>query len=1345
MGTESKHVFPLSRQFYEDFMFYYPFGNSPPEDFLQSVSAKDSREPTVLCLGCGDMRSPMFTILNNFGLDGKALDAGFTGVHFVLNDRSASVLARNILFLYLSMLLPDPGSGYERNKWLASVWSLWYNHELQPEHNEMLLSALEELCRWSVSWQEWSKCPLGKVVKFASPATFAGVKKVWCKWQSFSKSVEDMKLGRNHFQLHHMKRLLSLTREAGLKKFIEGDQVLSELSLLYSPEKLATFKEEILDFLIKGSVWAEDVLGIAMASGSNTAVNPTLFEHGNGLYTLHYVSAPYMGFTLSVLYKHAELEKTLGHSHCLLPVSDVCFQSRPVLANCVQQFTMWLQATKNMTTKPSDSSPLSFTFILEDSISMCFSMLHFPDKYPESVLKFDAIYTSNLFDHVSPPALVCNSLPLLKPTGTLFTASFRSPNPDYLQNNFGFSPELSPPLLGMHCIGHDGPYSPAVNHEPKPILILQNKIFIWRNVTSKPLLFNNISESPCAVESLFKSCMETARSGTKVTGSVESFLCVLHQFLRQVQFTIPVHEFLQPLCDKIKSEECLKPHLIQLQTQSLLHDIHMHLTLTEADCPVCRGQPLDTYIQQFTLSLDIDSLNMQPYNPPAFEIHLASFSGDHAIMKSLSVTHSDKLNLTFYMPKLSHYRLLAVEMYQISKQERIFYGPVESLKYSPTYDYVFMKQPARIKEKRRESSLGRILKHIGDAHKFETIISYQTEVQKSELIVQCLQHQQLNLKYHKQELNILYPYAISESKTQIKISKKKRMIYVVVYRESSLIMNEKSTYYINPRNEMTRPLFQCGFDTMEKYYNLQLPYDGPNNPLLDAKQSFAEMFKHALNGERIFTFALPSKRVVGAPDIHVFLYVHNLRFNTVFATPSLDVSYCFLEMKPRHIIRTFMLLIQSLGSTNNIMMKDAQYNVLKKIFKHFSSIIRCPFPRTMNIVLKAIEQHKLWKQLDHAVLFPLYPNTANSKCQKFLNFTNVRKHQPTTMVFEPTQSLGEANICSYCQAPTAPFKCEKCQRASYCSDECKQMHQIFHSLFCIQEKSTSGIAPPNSPIHTTQVPKSCPNSRSDKKVKENSPNTATITLCARCKKPGTIVCQCQQVYYCSKACQTLEQPGHSEKCQQLSSEKQRAKTSNSECVVASSECARCKNPTVILCQCQQVSYCSKECQTLEWPGHREKCQPPPNSMTTGKVPLSSSSAETKEQLNIQTGKPKPHLPQKTSGTTECERCKKPATITCQCKLVSYCSEVCKTLEWPVHSKACRKMADTPKPHMPEKSKGVTDSESPKKVYVAQKCYNCGKTKSSLKQCKCGNALYCSVECQRLHWPQHKTTCTTLRK
>ena len=236
---DQRRLFPLSREYYEDVTYYYPFGNTPAEDFLRSVSVADSREPTVLSLGCGDMRSPMFTILNNFGFEGDISD-GFSGAHFVLNDQSSSILARNILFLYLCMFMPD--SVVERKKWIASMWSLWYNHELLPEHNKMLVSALQELCQWSSTWHEWSKCPLGKIVKFSSPATFAAVKNTWKKWQSFSKikSVEAMREERKHFQLSHIvKRKTAKSREEGLKQFAKQESLIKKTdSFLCSTEKL---------------------------------------------------------------------------------------------------------------------------------------------------------------------------------------------------------------------------------------------------------------------------------------------------------------------------------------------------------------------------------------------------------------------------------------------------------------------------------------------------------------------------------------------------------------------------------------------------------------------------------------------------------------------------------------------------------------------------------------------------------------------------------------------------------------------------------------------------------------------------------------------------------------------------------------------------------------------------------------------------------------------------------------------------------------------------------------------------------------------------------------------------
>lgn len=47
--------------------------------------------------------------------------------------------------------------------------------------------------------------------------------------------------------------------------------------------------------------------------------------------------------------------------------------------------------------------------------------------------------------------------------------------------------------------------------------------------------------------------------------------------------------------------------------------------------------------------------------------------------------------------------------------------------------------------------------------------------------------------------------------------------------------------------------------------------------------------------------------------------------------------------------------------------------------------------------------------------------------------------------------------------------------------------------------------------------------------------------------------------------------------------------------------------------------------------------------------------------------------------------------------------------------------------------------------MAQYCHSCKKYGHSLKQCSgCKTALYCSVGCQRDHWPRHKASCNITR-
>ncbi|XP_045190229.2 N-lysine methyltransferase SMYD2-like isoform X3 [Mercenaria mercenaria] len=140
-------------------------------------------------------------------------------------------------------------------------------------------------------------------------------------------------------------------------------------------------------------------------------------------------------------------------------------------------------------------------------------------------------------------------------------------------------------------------------------------------------------------------------------------------------------------------------------------------------------------------------------------------------------------------------------------------------------------------------------------------------------------------------------------------------------------------------------------------------------------------------------------------------------------------------------------------------------------------------------------------------------------------------------------------------------------------------------------------------------------------------------------------------------------------------------------------CQRCSNNDANLRQCGRcyaVYYCSKLCQSVDWPHHKAICvdnrqshnknkeagpQSYSKDMETRNLPitkektLKSTDMPSTHKGNGSAGKPaKP----KTIGKYPCEHCRSPgASKKCaRCQTVAYCSRQCQKADWTNHKCKC---------------------------------------------------------------------------
>lgn len=280
----------------------------------------------------------------------------------------------------------------------------------------------------------------------------------------------------------------------------------------------------------------------------------------------------------------------MEHSTCAsLLVPSTSFGSHPLWSNCVQQFSMWVQSSSAILKR---GNGISFTFDNQDALVFCQKL---QCGEAEGGNHFDVIFSSNLMDHVGPANLVLSAIPLLTLKGFLFTGTmmYRYTSmtcfDKYLSLCFGFDCKLLPVILGIHCINHEGAgYASPVMIRPSPGRTRPQRLLIWQQAIGQPMCISKLpSPAPGNVtKGLIGSivCLNGAdyKNGDEFNlacnYSIETALLVLETFMSSVNASSTGdYRFCEPLCDTLVLE--FKPFLWGLQTQALLHGLHVHFVV----------------------------------------------------------------------------------------------------------------------------------------------------------------------------------------------------------------------------------------------------------------------------------------------------------------------------------------------------------------------------------------------------------------------------------------------------------------------------------------------------------------------------------------------------------------------------------------------------------------------------------------------------------------------------------------------------------------------------------------------------------------------------------------------
>ena len=1084
--------------------YYYPFGNTPAEDLLEHVP--DSRKnPSVLQLGCGDIRSCFYTLWKNFD---ESHHGNFEGVTFHLNDYCAAVLARNVLFLYWTLMLADiPEKDTHRTKqMISSIWNIWFCHELQRHDVNLLRESLTKLLEVFRSNEQWARPtnPLRGLIEFVDEFkqdTTQAIYKIYTVWLEDSNTEMNAVLKQcRAYQVERVKEKISFYFLAnfGIYSFAGNSRVMMD---------------EYSNYLETGNAFAEQAFGMPLATGTNSVLNPTFYRNANQ-FILHYTSMPYECF----VHSHLMTKKNISFPPKTLLVQQEKFEKFPLLANSLQQFSMWLISAAKYLSNRDRRLSTKFLFYYSDAISTAVRLRCIRSHC------FDVIHSSNLIDHLTSFTLVINTITLLRePNGLLLTTAMKwSPIEhktinNYLEATLNFKLEHLLSLFGIRCFGQEGLFAgdgilhaipcfrPAFEASAK---IRLPRILIWKSTNATPLVLQSLNEQSLTTEILF-DCIKGATLGflslkslatdtaiSAATMNSHSALTALSIFLNRLSSeslkSVKGFEFWDGLCSRLRNDPDMQLFLMHLQCQAILMNIHMHLITTPIDCPICNDTIAEYFLKMsvpfnasicdikvnvFSLPVALACIHPNKFDTKSFNIRnpcTAGSNGVYLLDSSIcSVSEMKCSSIHIVIPRnmidFDEYSVTLFD-YNYSMMEEKYIGvPLStvSLKNIDKVTYPSIINSDYSLSLNPSSSFGKLTLKEYTGGRYNANISLSEKVisdlqggykLRSEIITDT----SLKIICNTSEFILEYSIPIDYNNVKIKYSTKRKLAMIEADCKpfDTYTKNQIPLFFVNPENRIILPQTNISELHLHRSGSSQLTIEDRNfidkygrdcsilPPSINAKELFITLFQRIHH---------PYFRLVSATEgdrlTYGIIVVHNRLFDVQYQTPALDLSFYINEdcidknSDPAFYSWSLMRLASNFDDEISILVNGNEVSLVKQVLIQFSNRTR-----TTKKAFNPLINFGMDKYFRRAIVYHLSSDVCELPLEDFpkpipqLQMTGQGINRSTIKPALPVQVM-----CSRCKSQSNDLKkCTRCRLVAYCGKQCQREDWSEHKLICKQ-------------------------------------------------------------------------------------------------------------------------------------------------------------------------------------------------------------------------------------------------------------------------------------------------------